>query len=259
MPKFYTFPIYEIKLQHIFIHLKYFSFLFCLNHIFWQFTFHFVRWTKFHHFTTPNQQCFHSNCYSVAHSCYYFPETLIKFHSNHISAHVGALFGKILINVSSTMAHIFTFYLHFWYFEANSNSFRSPFLSKVDKRSFTRVYSEKRSDINRAFQILAHINAIDVSVIDSIGRVPSLLLSPEVRLKYVTSKCWINMDDLHLLHIKCSNGLIKLNLYAKLAAVSHRNSRFQLYHLMSWRRKIMSNVFILHPINGRIWEFIDDE
>lgn len=253
MPKFYTFPIYEIKLQHIFIHLKYFSFLFCLNHIFWQFTFHFVRWTKFHHFTTPNQQCFHSNCYSVAHSCYYFPETLIKFHLNHISAHVGALFGKILINVSSTNngthVPVLLTFLIFW----------SQFLSKVDKRSFTRVYSEKRSDIYRAFQILAHINAIDVSVIDSIGRVPSLLLSPEVRLKYVTSKCWINMDDLHLLHIKCSNGLIKLNLYAKLAAVSHRNSRFQLYHLMSWRRKIMSNVFILHPINGRIWEFIDDE
>lgn len=114
----YFFNLWDKTSTHFFSSQIFFRF--CLNHIFWQFTFHFVRWTKFHHFTTPNQQCFHSNCYSVAHSCYYFPETLIKFHLNHISAHVGALFGKILINVSSKMAHMFKFYLYFWYFEANS-------------------------------------------------------------------------------------------------------------------------------------------
>lgn len=38
----------------------------------------------------PRKQCFYSNCYSVAHSWHYFP-TLIKFHPNHNSNHVGAL------------------------------------------------------------------------------------------------------------------------------------------------------------------------
>lgn len=40
--------------------------------------------------TFTRKQCFYSNCYSVAHSWHYFP-SLIKFHPNHNSNHVGAL------------------------------------------------------------------------------------------------------------------------------------------------------------------------
>ena len=41
-------------------------------------------------FVVARKQCFYSNCYSVAHSWHYFL-TLIKFHPNHNSSHVGAL------------------------------------------------------------------------------------------------------------------------------------------------------------------------
>lgn len=56
----------------------------------------------------PRKQCFYSNCYSVAHSWHYFP-TLIKFHPNHNSNHVGALLQSLsnmrIITIEPTSCH----------------------------------------------------------------------------------------------------------------------------------------------------------
>lgn len=62
-----------VSVEHPFFHL------FCVS----------MTWAKKINFYT-RKQCFYSNCYSVAHSWHYFP-TLIKFHPNHNSNHVGAL------------------------------------------------------------------------------------------------------------------------------------------------------------------------
>lgn len=84
----------------------------------------------------PRKQCFYSNCYSVAHSWHYFP-TLIKFHPNHNSNHVGALLQSLsnmrIITIEPVVIIVFgctiyirvpthtpdTYmhtYLHFWHF-----------------------------------------------------------------------------------------------------------------------------------------------
>lgn len=71
--------------------------------------------------TFTRKQCFYSNCYSVAHSWHYFP-TLIKFHPNHNSNHVGALLQSLsnahyhhrtsCHHVLSDIIHIYIQYLH---------------------------------------------------------------------------------------------------------------------------------------------------
>lgn len=175
----YTFSIYKMKLQlqHYFnvrrLHFNSFSVRFRMLIFFWQFFVcsYFVD-VACYHFTRIH------NAFTVIailwHILDIIFQTLIKFHPNHISAHVGALLKSLSTchhnGTLSTCSHLLLLTIFWHFYTANSirKNLRSHILitqTMITKYYYicvcVRVYFiYRRQEIYRSINVLSHINFI---------------------------------------------------------------------------------------------------